>query len=341
MLLEKCTRESINNAVHSSPSRVHVSGTPSRDAVRENATSPSPPYKPTYKPIPSLTPISNFRADPQAARPPPLPLLLHSQPRLLLPSCLPPSSNPSCSIPRTKARARNPASDTPEHAPHASRLCPLGSNTTAVSDKSLPEPFVLQRPPRPELCWAADIECHNPFSGVAPCSPDRISTVVVCVVVWPSNGFLREDEKQTTTIRRYSQLLILVLTYTGTLLYLSVLSLTKDLWFLRSGAHLASSYKFRCDCVATTTGYYQTYILKPNNMATTMATTRQPFGPVDSSRLQTLTSLKNRQNGMLTSLQYQFHVPIPLTSSIRLTSASSSLSIHVAHLSSSLHPLRH
>lgn len=32
-----------------------------------------------------------------------------------------------------------------------------------------------------------------------------------------------------------------------------------------------------------------------------MAATRQPFGPVDSSRLQTLTSLKNRQNGMFTS----------------------------------------
>jgi hypothetical protein len=34
-------------------------------------------------------------------------------------------------------------------------------------------------------------------------------------------------------------------------------------------------------------------------MASTMAATRQPFGPVDSSRLQSLTSLKNRQNGML------------------------------------------
>ncbi|KIM99470.1 hypothetical protein OIDMADRAFT_104515 [Oidiodendron maius Zn] len=35
-------------------------------------------------------------------------------------------------------------------------------------------------------------------------------------------------------------------------------------------------------------------------MAMTMAATRQPFGPVDSSRLQTLTSLKNRQNALST-----------------------------------------
>lgn len=29
------------------------------------------------------------------------------------------------------------------------------------------------------------------------------------------------------------------------------------------------------------------------------AVTRQPFAPLDSARLQNLTSLKNRQNGML------------------------------------------
>jgi hypothetical protein len=34
-------------------------------------------------------------------------------------------------------------------------------------------------------------------------------------------------------------------------------------------------------------------------MATTMAAARQPFAPLNGSRLQNLTSLKNRQNGML------------------------------------------
>ena len=34
-------------------------------------------------------------------------------------------------------------------------------------------------------------------------------------------------------------------------------------------------------------------------MASAMAAMRQPFAPLDGSRLQNLTSLKNRQNGML------------------------------------------
>lgn len=36
---------------------------------------------------------------------------------------------------------------------------------------------------------------------------------------------------------------------------------------------------------------------------TTVAAARQPFAPIDSSRLQTLSSFKNRQNGMLLLFQ--------------------------------------
>ncbi|KAG9246420.1 hypothetical protein BJ878DRAFT_533244 [Calycina marina] len=59
-------------------------------------------------------------------------------------------------------------------------------------------------------------------------------------------------------------------------------------------------------------------------MATTMvAATRQPFAPINGSRLQNMTSLKNRQNGMLNPLpQHTFLIHLALASPTKRKAAA-------------------
>jgi hypothetical protein len=47
-------------------------------------------------------------------------------------------------------------------------------------------------------------------------------------------------------------------------------------------------------------------------MATQVAAARQPFAPLNGSRLQNLTSLKNRQNGMARPHLLHTHLPLHL-----------------------------